>query len=508
MTKTLWLASTAIVAAAMVVAPAYAGGKTKQDTRDQEIQELKARLDRLEREQEDDKIAAQRQNQRVNELTDRANETQWSFDNGRPTVKSGDGRFTMAFRGRFHADFVNYFQDNADIGAGLGLSDPLRDLGSGAVIRRAQFGVEGKVFKDFDYEMRFNFGGSDAEGTSPTINILRVAYTGIPNFRINAGIIQPIFTQDDSTSSNEITFMERASVINAFLGAFGGSDERRGVELTYQKSDFLLGGDNIVLTSAFTGQTTNSPHSGGASLDDEETHIVGRLAYRVYSDADTNIQIGADAGKILNFQGTTPGTAHTVNFQDRPEYRVDGTRLISTGNIPATGAELWGLEAGAQFMNFYLSGEYYDWTADRDPAIAAGDPEFSGWYVQASWILTGEKKPYAASGGSNSMGVWGAPKVALPFSFDGKTWGAWELAGRYSTVNLNWNEGVFGAPTPAGGIRGGEQKIWTVGVNWYLNNNIRLMFDYSMVDVDRLNAAGADVGQELDIFGMRTQFAF
>ena len=68
------------------------------------------------------------------------------------------------------------------------------------------------------------------------------------------------------------------------------------------------------------------------------------------------------------------------------------------------------------------------------------------------------------------------------------------------------------------GIRGGDQKIWTVGVNWYLNPIIRLMLDYEHVDVDRLspNAAvgayntpvGAQIGQTYNVIAIRTQAAF
>lgn len=515
MAKKFLYATTALIAAVSFAGAAQAGGTTKAERQAQEIQDLKARLEKLEAEQAEDREKSQHTTTRVNSLEDRANDVQWSFDNGRPSVKSGDGRFTAALRGRFHFDTVNYLQDANDHEVATPATS--LDLGSGSSFRRAQFGIEGKVFKDFDYEMRFNFGGNGAESAG-TINILRVAYTGIPDFRINVGAIQPIFTMDDATSSNDITFLERASVINSFLGAFGGSDARRGVELTYQRENFLFGGDNVILSGAFTGAaigTAHGPTAPAASSDDEGTQILGRLAYRIYSDADTNIQIGVDAAQVLSLQGKAAKDLRTLSFGDRPEYRMDDTQLVSTGSINADGATLLGFEAGANFRNFYASGEYYSWTVDRqdallNPAAAKQDPEFNGWYIQASWMLTGEKKPYAAKSGSNSMGVWGAPKVAVPFSLDGNSWGAWELAARYSTVDLNWEEGNPGTAIVAadGRVRGGEQTISTIGVNWYLNNSIRLMFDYSHVDVDRMNAAGAQQGQEFDVIGNRIQFAF
>jgi len=88
------------------------------------------------------------------------------------------------------------------------------------------------------------------------------------------------------------------------------------------------------------------------------------------------------------------------------------------------------------------------------------------------------------------------------------TWGAFELAARYSTVNLNWHDGAAGAATPTGGVRGGEQKIASAGINWYLNPSMRLMLDYQNVKIERLNAAGANIGQTYNAVAARAQFNF
>jgi phosphate-selective porin OprO/OprP len=199
MAKTFWHASTAIVAAAVITAPASADSRTANKTRDQEIQELKVRLDRLEREAEDEKIVAGSRVRKVEEH--QAAQPAWSFKNLRPTISSPDGAFELAFRGRFQLDFASFEQDDADMGAGYGCGvGTLCDLGAGTVFRRMRLGIEGKFLKDFIYEIRFEFGGTDAEAGG-VINIARVGYTGIPNTRIHAGAIQPIFTLYNSTSS-------------------------------------------------------------------------------------------------------------------------------------------------------------------------------------------------------------------------------------------------------------------------------------------------------------------
>ena len=166
-----------------------------------------------------------------------------------------------------------------------------RDLHNGANFRRAQIGVEGRVYRDFNYEFVFDFGSSGTERAGQ-IYLLRVAYTGIPYFTINAGAIQPKFTMDDSTSSAEITFLERASIINTVLDPFGGSDLRRGVELIYQRADLFKGGDNLLISTAFTGERI-----AAVKTDDEGSQLTGRVAYRFHSDERSNYQIGVDVAR-------------------------------------------------------------------------------------------------------------------------------------------------------------------------------------------------------------------
>jgi phosphate-selective porin OprO/OprP len=91
-----------------------------------------------------------------------------------------------------------------------------------------------------------------------------------------------------------------------------------------------------------------------------------------------------------------------------------------------------------------------------------------------------------------------------PFSLAGGGWGAWEIAGRVSTVDLNDQLGT------ATGIAGGRQTIYTAGLNWYVNGNVRFMFDYLNGTVARLKSPtnATDAGSRFDAFAMRTQVAF
>jgi len=406
------------------------------------------------------------------------------LDNGRLTVTSANGAFSLSLRALVQFD-VGYFAQ--------GRNPPSVDLNSGTNFRRAQIGVEGRVYRDFNYEFVFDFGSSGTERAGQ-IYLLRVAYTGIPYFTINAGAIQPKFTLDDSTSSAEITFLERASIINTLLDPFGGSDSRRGVELIYQRPDLFKGGDNLLISTAFTGERI-----ANVKTDDEGSQLIGRIAYRFHSDERSNFQVGFDGARILNKPNGL------LSFGDRPETRVDGTQLVGFGfpglqtAVAAKTGWLYGAEAAMNYGPLYLGGEYYRYRLDRTDA-SLKDPEFGGWYLQASYFLTGEARPYLPA-----SAAWGSPAVVSPFALDSGSWGSWEIKARYSNNDF---DAFTGDALTANRVLGGEQSIITLGANWYLNRNLRWMFDYLIVDVDRQNSNGQQVGQDFSAFVNRLQFSF
>ena len=116
------------------------------------------------------------------------------------------------------------------------------------------------------------------------------------------------------------------------------------------------------------------------------------------------------------------------------------------------------------------------------------------------------------------------PKPMVPVSADGG-WGAVELAARFSHVDLDFHEGAPGTAAAPDSVRGGTQDIWTLGLNWYLNANLRATLNWFLVDVERLNPAsagnptpfgaspstppdGAQLGQDYQAIALRTQFTF
>jgi phosphate-selective porin OprO/OprP len=467
---------------------------------------------------------------RLSTLEQQYNYAAWTFDNGRPVIASGDGRFTMGVRVRFQSDFAGFSQDSTHPAGFAGPSD----LSSGAVIRRAYFGVEGKAYSDFAYEFRLNAGGSNggSAGASgvpaggegdPLLNKAVVTYTGIPNWHFNVGIIEPAFMFEGTTSSASLMFLERPEIDNIAADSFGAGDSRRGIEIGWAKTDTLWAGDNITATATFSGGKTGSSANHGNG-GDENTQVLGRVTDRLWTNGFSNIQIGFSGAKVLSSGSSTGagGGSQAINLQDRPEVRVDGTRLISTGGIASKTADMFAVDLGGNIDNFFLGGEYAQFTLDRQcglitaaaNAVCASStavidhPTFSGWYAEASWILTGETKAYSPAAINNEVGGFNGPVPSRPFSFSGDSWGAFELVARYSNTDLNWHTNQLATTSQLSGVLGGEERVIALGLNWYLNRNVRVMIDDNIIKVKKGTAALPNRdGQDINVVGVRLQFA-
>ncbi len=243
-----------------------------------------------------------------------------------------------------------------------------------------------------------------------------------------------------------------------------------------------------------------------AEFGESQGYIV-RAAFDPIHGKDYDVHIGGNVTGIINPANTssTPGVpAQAVRLRERPETSVDSNsiRFVDTGNILSNGLTAYGVEGGVSWNSLYVAGEWNHFDVTRTTVGSPFNPSFSGWYIQGSWTLTGERRVWSSNnGGFNGI----RPKT----NFDPKngTWGAFELAGRYDVLNLNDHAGTAGA-TPTGGIRGGEQKITSVGINWYPNSVFKFQLDYQNVDVNKLSGAGAQIGENAKIYTLRSQFAF
>jgi phosphate-selective porin OprO/OprP len=458
-----------------------------------------------------------------------------SFVNGRPNFATADGNFTATLHGVMQFDNAIYDQkspgsnatDFRRDGPALGTSGVesahARDLKTGNLFRRARLGVDGTVYKDFDYRILLDFGGAGVENAGQIYETW-VQYTGLKPVKFRIGAFSPSIGLDDQASTNSMPFLERA-ISSDIARGLGAGDTRTAAQI-------FANGDHWLASGAITGRTIGVVNTGTVAATPQtfgdQLGFVGRIAATPLYGKDWLVHFGvhgsyvehpADtAGPAVN--GATP--AGTIAFSNTPELRVDGTKLINTGNIPAKSAHTVGAEFAAQKGPFLLQAEYENFGVDRSDGIK--NPDFYGYYVSGTWMITGESRKY-----NTQTAAFDAPSVAHPFSLSGGGIGAFELAFRYSDMNLNFEQGKAGTAVSSAlnpSIRGGEERNFTAGLNWYLNPVVRFMFDYAHVDVSRLspgtaanNASvwllptgsafyGAQIGQHYDVFAVRSQVAF
>lgn len=414
-----------------------------------------------------------------------------------PTFESADGRYSLQITGRVHYDTALYDQDAVPTGR-----QDVRiasDLNSGTNFRRARLGVKGKIAGDWRYHLEFNGGGDPDDKLS--VHYAYLQYAGLKPLTFTAGRHKAATGFDEVTSSNDITFIERSLGHNAQTSPF--SPPANGFSVKAHGE----------MWNASTGVWYGDINDDAM---DEFFYWNGRVAFAPVQSDGLLLHLGAHSSYM--FEPEQDGKTN-VTFSDRPEMRVSDVKWVSAssqGIFANDKAWNYGVELAGKYNNFWLNGEvnWFGMDQTRDPAgsgPAGPDLDFLGYYVQGGWIITGETKPYKMS-----KAAWGGVKPADPFDLTTGGWGAWELALRYSHVDLNDHENLFRTDATGAshfvGARGGEESNFTVGINWYVNDWIRFMFNYIHADVDRLTvgqsagAGGLSSGDTFDIFALRAQF--
>ena len=439
-----------------------------------------------------------------------------SLPNGKPTFSMADGSFTATINAVAQFDAGNYFQDD---NLPAQITGAARDLNGGTNARRARFGVGGKVFGDFDYNFLYEFGGSGAEDNGH-IQELWFQYTGfLKPFHLRVGYFEPLVGMEANVSTNSIALLERASPAEAARNVTAG-DSRAAIQFfgndDFKKMSFANGAGHVhwLASAAVTGNTVGSTNSAASGFTaqpfDEQLGVIGRLAVAPYKGEEYVIHVGGNIQHVFSpndntGRGSAIAGRYTLQLRDRPELRIDGTRLVDTGALNVDQATVYGGEFGFQWKSLFGQFEYFKYEIDGKGPTAATrfNPDFQGWYGEASYILTGENRVY-----NPANGAFNGPVPSKPFSWKDHTWGAFEVAGRYSDLDLDYNPGAAGTASGFGQVRGGEQKVFSGSINWYLNPVIRFMLQGQHVEIERLNAAGLRLNQDYNTLAVRSQLAF
>ncbi len=383
--------------------------------------------------------------------------------------ETNDGTTKLKIGGRIHNDWYWFDQDSS--------LQRMVDLEDGTEFRRGRVYISGTLYENIKFKFQYDFADGDVDFKDVYMEIAKLP--GIGNLRI--GHFKEPFSLEELTSSNDATFMERA-LPNIFAPSRNTGIMAHNAFLGEKKHERMTAALGIFRTTDDYG---NDADDGGYSVT---ARVTGLPWYE--EDGRKLVHLGA-AYTHRNPDGD-------VRLRQRPESH-GAARFVDTGAVDTDAIDSFVLEGALVLGAFSLQGEYFFNDFDTE---FLGDHDFDGYYVQASYFLTGEHRPYKNADAKFDRVV---PNNNFKVHGEERGWGAWEVALRYSHIDLDdgytsfWDR-AFGYNDQ---IRGGEEDNITIGLNWHLNPNTRIMWNYIHADLDS-NVYDGD----LNIFQTRFQVAF
>ncbi len=392
-------------------------------------------------------------------------------------LASRDGKFNLRLRGLVHADTRDYLDD-----------ETLPGNVDGFLLRRVRPSIEGTIAGIYDFRINPDFVGSRT--------VLHDAYVDARfynGFKVRVGKFKTPFGIERLQSASDLRFVERGLPNNLVPNR----------DLGIQLHGDVLGGTLNYAVGLFNGVLDGG--SSEASNDAEnntDKDLAARLFAQPFFNSDnfylrglglgvsaTYVDQRADAAAPLLPAYRTPGQLSAFNYRTGATGTfADGERLRWSPQLQYY-AGRWGVLA--EFVN-----------VDQDVSrIVAGTRRYDrlrhdAWQVAFNYVLTGEDASYKEI------------KPKAPWAPDSEGWGAWELVARVGELDIDDASFIGGNASFADpNIAISNERAWSVGVNWYLNRNIKWSFDYENTDFEGGASAGQDRADEKIAFS-RVQLVF
>jgi phosphate-selective porin OprO/OprP len=336
-----------------------------------------------------------------------------------------------------------------------------------------------------------------------------IDYTG---FIQDSASISQVGKQDDQWQARELRLSLRGTIGSAYKVSYlitasynGDADPGHRMSLVDASLSFPIGGPATQLTLGKTKETFDyEVVSSFPNLPQQErvlnpffvTRNIGAKISQVFANHRMTVSAGlfndwwmqhnsirhngTDASaRVTGLVWDTPdlnrylhlalsgryvgGDGNTLRYKGRPESNV-ADNYVDTGGLPADHA--WQL--GAEFLwnegPFSVLAEYNRAWVDSP---STGNPQFYGYYILASWVLTGESRRYDRT--------VGYPRRVMPKG----RWGAPELVARFSHVELD-----------DGPVHGGAFDKTYLGINWWTTRRLKIGFGWGHTWLHRFGSTG------------------
>ena len=356
--------------------------------------------------------------------------------------------FTTSVGGMIQNDTAFFSEQNTDEGE-------LGTLENGLEWRRVRLYAEGVFTRFFEYKFMYDFAAHNPPRLKDAYLSYRFPFAPV---RLHGGRFRTRLSLEGGTSAQNTTFMERG-LLSAFVPA--------------RNSGFLFLGDRQHFDSHLwwaVGFIQPEIQDAGST---ESYGVSGRFAYAWRDQESLDLfHLGVS---ILSRP-----VPETVRFLEQPESHL-APAIVDTGDILASNTSNFIGEAALVRGPFSVQSEFGTATVN---ATDTDNPLFYAMYVYASYFLTGESRRYRSTRAS-----FGGIRPRRPFTDFKESYGAVEVAFRYSHLDLDDKE-----------ISGGILNDFTAAVNWYPNNNARVM-----ANLIRAKRSGSD---GIWIFEIRLQWAY
>jgi phosphate-selective porin OprO and OprP len=397
------------------------------------------------------------------------------------------------------------------------------DLQDGTFFRRIRPVWDGNAYNTFEWNVILALEQLQAISSANQAGLINLdeVWAGVYDIpilgRVRAGHMKvPQGLEGNQfSSSRAMTFQENAAYTDAFYNIFGSGicilNSALDNRVTWQ--GMLYRDDNPrANTGADFGDGAYAGTARTTALlldEDEDRHLfhVGLSGtWRKAEKADATL--GLSGPDIVRLRARPELRDAMGGFGDGSSLPGNSGRMVDTGNIAAPSTGVVGSEllyilgpfsAQAEWAVAYLNNA----VTGTGRNLVDRTRSFNGGYVMLSYFLTGETRYY-----DKTYGRLGTFYINRPFTNfwahrsedGGLTWGsgAWEIAARYSYLNLN-----------DGPIQGGVMGGTTIGLNWYLSSNLKVQFEYLTNNrYDKTSGANGTVPGFVDGFGIRTQMQF
>ncbi len=352
---------------------------------------------------------------------------------------------------------TGFFQlDSAYFGQSVGNRNALGDIQDGVGFRRARLAATGNITENGSYLMEYDM----AQGQARFVDVWgQVKDTPLGTMRI--GRYRQPYGMTELTGIREIPFLERPTPFA--LSPF------RQTGIMFSDTAF-----EESLTWAVSGFRTFSDNFGNVYGDNGGYGLAERVTFLAMDQGDTGLlHFG------LDYSYLDPGrdeigyaSQDEISLTQQPVLGPGGLSVlpivfvppfVNTGVFNVNHVNMFNVEAAASLGRALVQSEYR-W--NRVSLPTGEDATVHAGYITARYMLTGETIPY-----NRTSGLFGRVKPDCPVDIAKGQWGAWEIAARLSTINLNPLFGLVPGPTR-------RLTSFDLGLNWYLWNQAKAQLNW------------------------------